>query len=342
MSAADIRILFHRLPHPQQLALLRELKEAISQGALPPDRAGLFKQIRESRVRDGHVCPHCGSKTVVKNGRYGLRQRYWCKECDKTFNDLTNSPLGGVRKLDQMLDYFKLMVENQGITLQACAQKLNISITTAFFWRHKILSALRANHFESLGGIVEGDETTFLESDKGSRQITRRKPRKRGGKAKKRGLSTEQVAVAVVVDRSGRVATMVAGKGQATAQQLGAALYGLVDPSAKLCTDAAGNFEAYARRNGLKHFALNASKEERVRDIYHIQNANNFQRRLKLWIERFYGVATKYMNNYLYWFFMLDKHKKVKAAQQNEQFLYASNLSPTPVQARRFRPCLAA
>jgi hypothetical protein len=63
-----------------------------------------------------------------------------------------------------------------------------------FFWRHKILSAVRANRFEDLAGIVEAEETTFLESDKGSRKITHRKPRKRGGKAKKRGLIAERVA----------------------------------------------------------------------------------------------------------------------------------------------------
>ena len=239
-----------------------------------------------------------------------------------------------------MMEYFKLMVENRGITLKACAKRLKISVSTAFLWRHKILSALWANHFEAMGGIVEADETTFLESEKGTRGITYRKPRKRGGKAKKRCLSTEQVAVAVVVDRSGRAATMVAAKGQATAQQLDSLLHGLIDPDAKLCTDAAGNFEAYARRNGLEHYPLNASKGQRVPDIFHIQHANSYQRQLKLWIERFYGVATKYMNNYLYWFLMLDKHKKLEADKQNEQLLYASNLTPIPVPGQRFRPCM--
>lgn len=231
------------------------------------------------------------------------------------------------------------MVEHQGITLKACARRLNISISTAFFWRHKILSALAANQFESLGGIVEADETTFLESDKRSRKIAHRKPRKRGGKAKKRGLSGERVPVAVAVDRCGHVVTKVAGKGQATAAQLDDVLRGLVEPGSKVCTDAAKNFEAYARMNGLEHYALNASKGQHVRDIYHIHNVNNFQKRLKDWIGRFYGVATKYMNNYLYWFFMINKHKNVEEDQQNEQLLHASIFTPTPVQVRRFRPC---
>lgn len=51
-------------------------------------------------------------------------------------------------------------------------------------------------------GIVEVDETYFLYSEKGKRGITERKPRKRGGKSKHRGISHEQVCVLVARDRT--------------------------------------------------------------------------------------------------------------------------------------------
>ena len=47
---------------------------------------------------------------------------------------------------------------------------------------------------DSLAGIAEADETYFLELQKGRRQGLSRPPRKRGGKASKRGLSEEQTA----------------------------------------------------------------------------------------------------------------------------------------------------
>ena len=50
---------------------------------------------------------------------------------------------------------------------------------------------------EHLTGIVELDETYFLESHKGERD-PERKPRKRGGSASKRGISEEQIAVAIL------------------------------------------------------------------------------------------------------------------------------------------------
>jgi hypothetical protein len=62
-------------------------------------------------------------------------------------------------------------------------------MSTAFFWRHNILASLLANDLDYLSGIVEADETMFLESHKGTKNIDFRKPLKRGGKAKKRGLS---------------------------------------------------------------------------------------------------------------------------------------------------------
>lgn len=51
---------------------------------------------------------------------------------------------------------------------------------------------------ESLSGIIESDETFFLESYKGKNQVNKtaiRKPHKRGVKASLRGISHEQVCV---------------------------------------------------------------------------------------------------------------------------------------------------
>ena len=49
-------------------------------------------------------------------------------------------------------------------TLPKIAERLNIHISTAFYWRHKILNALGSLGFNQLQGIVESDETFFRES----------------------------------------------------------------------------------------------------------------------------------------------------------------------------------
>ena len=55
---------------------------------------------------------------------------------------------------------------------------------------------------EHLHGIIEFDETYFLELEKGNHHLEC-KPRKQGGRASQRGVSSEQTAVLVARDRNG-------------------------------------------------------------------------------------------------------------------------------------------
>ena len=91
-----------------------------------------------------------------------------------------------------------------GLSLRKAARKCGIDTTTSFRWHHRFLHGLRDNKDRSLKGIVEADETFFLESFKGSRNLGRT-ARKRGGKAAKRGLSAEQVPVLIARDRHGEM-----------------------------------------------------------------------------------------------------------------------------------------
>ena len=49
------------------------------------------------------------------------------------------------------------------------------------------------------------------------------------------------------------------------------------------------------------HVGLNLNAGERTCGIYHIQSVNNYDSRLKTWMRRFNGVATKYLDSYLGW-----------------------------------------
>lgn len=68
--------------------------------------------------------------------------------------------------------------------------------------------------FNQFEGIVEVDETYCLYSQKGQRGISERKPRKRGGKSKLRGISHEQVCVLVARDRTRATVSKVACMGR--------------------------------------------------------------------------------------------------------------------------------
>ena len=68
-------------------------------------------------------------------------------------------------------------------------------------WRHRFLKAPKSVKPKELDGTVEAEETYFLHSQNGSRKL-QRPARKRGGKAKNRGLSAEQVPVLIARDRN--------------------------------------------------------------------------------------------------------------------------------------------
>lgn len=201
----------------------------------------MLKDIHETRFSGGLACLHCGSVSVKKNGKYRTRQRYLCKDCGRTFDDMTNKPLSGTRYPHKWLEYFEIMV--QGYTLPKISAELNIHISTAFYWRHKILNAIRSLGNQTLKGIFESDETFFLESDKGKKSITHRKSRKRSSVATKRGISKEQICVLVAQDRNGQVISQMPEKGRITSMEIDKELGSFIETSALLCSDTATNYK---------------------------------------------------------------------------------------------------
>ena len=86
------------------------------------------------------------------------------------------------------------------------------------------------------------------------------------------------------------------------AEAIGAALAPVVAGDAVLCSDGAKAYAAFAAEHGLRHEPINIAAGVRVRDgTFHIQNVNAYHGRLKGWMARFNGVATRYLPNYLGW-----------------------------------------
>lgn len=83
----------------------------------------------------------------------------------------------------------------------------------------------------------------------------------------------------------------------------------LIDRESVLCTDGAAVYAAFARTRGITHQVVHARSGQRVREgAFHIQNVNAYHSRLKSWMARFHGVATRYLVNYLGWRRMLERY----------------------------------
>ena len=112
---------------------------------------------------------------------------------------------------------------------------------------------------EGIEGICESDDLFFLQSEKGNRNLER-KPRKRGGKAIKRGISEEQVAVIASCERSGNKDMKVATMGRISKKDSAKVFDGKLSKVETLCSDSHRSYTAFAKSQQLEHKKFNASK----------------------------------------------------------------------------------
>lgn len=200
--AEDVRDVLDELIYKQAITKKEQVYQWVKRYVEPSSSVGgrLINEMRETRFKEGFECPHCLSVHVVRFGKYNGRQRYRCNCCNKTFTDTTNTVLYRSRNGNEWITFVDCMFK--GYSLRKSAEIVGVTWVTLFYWRHKLLSALKQIDIKHFDGIVEIDETYFLYSQKGQRGITNRKPRKRGGKSKHRGISYEQVCVLVARDRT--------------------------------------------------------------------------------------------------------------------------------------------
>ena len=264
--------------------------------------------IIEARAASGLCCPRCGASHVVRNGHADGLQRYKCRGCGRTFNALAGTPLARLRHREKWLAQASAL--DAGLSVRKAAVQMGVHRTTAFRWRHRFLRLASTARATALAGVAEADETYTLRSYKGQPRRLRteqaRAPRRRGGKASKRGLSNEQVPTLVLRDRSGQTADFVLDRGDA--RHIAPALAQSLAEDAILCTDASAALAAAAKDRDIEHHAINSARGERRRGPWHIQNVNAYHSRYKTWMRRFHGVATSYLQNYLGWFRALDRN----------------------------------
>ncbi len=243
-------------------------------------------------------CPHCHGRDLLRWGSASEMPRFRCKACRRTFNALTKTPLARLRKKAKWAAQTAAMID--GTTTAKAARRCGVHYTTAFRWRHRFLASLSGDKPKSLNGIVEGDETFILESFKGKRSDLPRKARKRGGKAAKRGLSVEQIPIIVARDRNGATTDCVLAK--LDRASIAGALGGVVTQDNEFCCDGGTAIVAFAKRAGIPaHVLPKPGKPSRRAPDYHLNNVNAYHGRLKEWLRRFHGVATKNLPNYLGW-----------------------------------------
>ena len=103
----------------------------------------------------------------------------------------------------------------------------------------------------------------------------------------------------------------VATLGRISKSDIENAIGNRIDKDSILCTDGHVSYKGFAKDNQLSLVVLRADLKQHVKKgIYHIQKVNSLHNRMKKWIDStFWGVSTKYLQNYLNWFRIQEKFK---------------------------------
>ena len=271
-----------------------------------PKQFGDFKSLviqhKSASLPDRPVCPHCGSIRVYKNGHKEGKQRYLCRDCSKTFAITNNTILYRSQKSIEIWEkYFECLMNK--FSLRKCAEICNIDVTTAFYWRHKILDVLQELQKQvTINGVAEADEAYFPLSFKGDHTKSNFKmPRvahKRGKSITTRGLSQEQVCVPCTVNLNGLSIGKISNLGKPNVHNLSAVLNHRIEKGSILVTDSLRSYHKIAFDNELTHVRI--PKGRHTNGSFNIQTINAYHSELKRLVHgNFKGVATKYLNNYV-------------------------------------------
>jgi transposase-like protein len=263
-----------------------------------PALAAVVRIAQQARKAHGGGCPRCGSRRVVGWGGFSGRCRYRCHGCGRTFSDFTGTPIAYSKRAESWLVFTDCVLDS--LTIRRSAARLNVRVPTAFRWRHALLSALRQAAAPVLAGRVELADARYRYSEKGART-----PGPRAGERRTPTYAPDQRAVLVLFGCDATHATLaeVVGEHLLSAALLQQALVASVARGSSIVA-AAGRFSPYAvacKRAGMQ-FRPTPRRWTAPGDARRACHAaHRLRTRFEAWVERFYGVATRYLPNYLRW-----------------------------------------
>lgn len=243
-------------------------------------------------------CPYCNSKVKVKNGKLKNRQRYLCKSCRKSYNVFTKTPISYSKKdIQHWEKYIQLLLSCE--SLRKTAKILNISLSTAFYWRHKLLDALREHSTVNftLKNSVKILEHYTRESYKGQQVPPTRSSYKSGQKREYRFIDDRYVCTLIAFDGANPPLIEMSCLDKPKDDTLEAIFDTIIEPGSAIITDKWIPYKRLAHKKNLIYVPyLNRYHKSRK---YHAGNVDSISIQLNYFLNHFNGVSTKYLENYL-------------------------------------------
>ena len=171
-----------------------------------------FGTYAEAAARFGRnpPCPNCGDPRPFEDGFTSLGlQRYRRRSCGRRLNSLSGTVLEQSREeVPDWADFVRLMTFN--VPLDA-AEICRISHRTAFEWKHRVFATVDGYQDRIvLRNRIWIDEAYVVDTD-----LTRGY-----GQARKRGLSKQQMCIAIAIDVHKNLVAVVCGHGKPSSKRM--------------------------------------------------------------------------------------------------------------------------
>jgi hypothetical protein len=216
-------------------------------------------------------------------------QAYLCKDCKKSFVETTAS---AIAYSHASATVWKQVIRDtvDGVAIDKTAEMLDLSHSTVFNMRHKVLFFVEQEIRNSpalLNGVCEADETYVLESVKGRKipENYHRKPRKHGSKASKAGISNEYICVCTSIDGDSKCTATAINRATPSKAEIEQVFGDKVSSDTVLLCDGSNRYDVLEDKCMVAH-------SKRVNKV------NGFHSFMKARILAARGVATIYLNRY--------------------------------------------
>lgn len=272
--------------------------------------AALIEQARRPHL----ACPRCRGADLHRSGHANGLQRFRCKNCARSFNALTGTPLARLRLKNRWLAYFDCM-RDPGCTAHSAAQRVGVHASTSFRWRHRFLDWAKLDRPGRLQGVAEVGSTFFAESQKGTRRLAR--PARQRGQSQsqlQRRTLAQVVEVTFARERGGHTIDVVAGGGLSSAAALREQLLPRLAPDLLMVGAGDSPCRDVAREAGIVYRRQSDGADGRRNPVCHTRNVRAYLDRFRHWLAHFNGVATRYLRNYLGWRWAIDRSRIRDAA----------------------------
>jgi transposase-like protein len=248
----------------------------------------IIEHFINTRFETERACPHCRHTYTILYGKYNGRQRYMCKSCGRTFSGFTNTPLAMTHFPEKWETFMECTL--RGMSLRAAAMELKVSYVTLFYWRHKLLVALKEIAPNKMNGTVELLNFYLKYSEKGKKHPHNKKKRVHDRSMNYLNIESDKISMLAAADFFGNIFSGAICRGRINTRDIANSIGRLLDENNIVCSKPKSMFSVFLRRMHIKEYEKALDNTSAV---------IKYMKDCMAWMRHFKGVATKYLNNYL-------------------------------------------